>query len=69
MMVTKMDTAPPMRKNHCHECRPRTSFMRVRIPAARKPEIMVEIVLPARQIAIPIGFSSFVYHEDVTGCW
>jgi hypothetical protein len=36
-----------------------------RIPAARKPEMMFEMVLPACQMAILIGFSAFVYHELV----
>ena len=37
-----------------------------RIPAAKNPEMMFEIVLPACQIAIRVGFSSLVYQEDVT---
>jgi hypothetical protein len=37
-----------------------------RIPAARKPEIMFDMVFPACQIAMRMGDSSFVYHEDVT---
>lgn len=39
--------------------------MLVRIPAAKKPDRMFEIVFPACQIAILIGFSSLVYHEEV----
>ena len=43
-------------------------FMPVRMPAARKPEMMFEIVLPACQIAMRRGFSVLVYHEEVTSC-
>jgi hypothetical protein len=41
--------------------------MFVKIPAARKPERIFDMVFPACQMAIRIGFSSFVYQEDVTG--
>jgi hypothetical protein len=40
--------------------------MFVKIPAARKPDKMFDMVLPACQMAMRIGFSSLVYHEDVT---
>ena len=37
-----------------------------RIAAARKPDRMLDIVLPACQMAIRIGFSSLVYQDEVT---
>lgn len=40
--------------------------MLVKIPAARKPERMLDMVLPACHMAMRIGFSSLVYHEEVT---
>jgi hypothetical protein len=40
--------------------------MLVRIPAARKPDRMFDIVFPACHIAMRIGFSSLVYHDEVT---
>lgn len=58
---------PSMKKNHCQEYRPATPPIVVRIPAARKPEIMLDMVFPACQIAILVGFSSLVYQEEVTG--
>lgn len=33
----------------------------------RNPERMLDIVFPACQTAIRIGFSSFVYQDEVTG--
>jgi hypothetical protein len=35
------------------------------MPAARKPDMMFEIVLPACQMAMRIGFSCFVYQDEV----
>jgi len=54
-----------MRKNHCQECKPARLSIVVRIAAARKPEIMLEIVFPACQIAILIGLSCLLYQEEV----
>lgn len=64
--ATMIETPPSMMKNHCQEVRPAVFFMPVRIPAARKPEMMFEIVFPACQIAIRRGFSVLVYQEEVT---
>jgi hypothetical protein len=40
-------------------------FMLVRIAAASKPDITLETIFPACQIAIRKGLSFFIYHEDV----
>lgn len=39
--------------------------MFVRIPAAKNPEMTLEIMLPACQIPIRNGLSFFVYQDDV----
>lgn len=61
-----MEAMPSMRKNHCHECSPATPPIVVRMPAARKPDTMLEMVLPACQMAMRVGLSCLVYQEDVT---
>ena len=43
----------------------RAAAMLVKIPAAKIPEITLEMMLPACQIPILSGDSSFVYHELV----
>lgn len=60
-----MDAAPSMRKNHCQECRFAIPSIFSRMAAAKKPEMMLEMVFPACQIAMRIGFSSLVYQDDV----
>lgn len=40
-------------------------FMLVRIAAASKPDMTLETIFPACQMAIRKGLSFFVYHEDV----
>ncbi|KAK1847725.1 hypothetical protein CCHR01_09630 [Colletotrichum chrysophilum] len=57
---------PSMRKNHCHEWRFLTPSIVVRIPAARKPEMMLEMVFPACQTAMRMGLSCLLYQDDVT---
>lgn len=64
--ATIRETIPSMRKNHCQAWRLATLSMFSRMAAARKPEMMLLIVLPACQIAIRKGDSSFVYQADVT---
>lgn len=64
--ATTIEATPSMRKNHCQEWSPATPLMVVRMPAARKPEMMLEMVLPACQMAMRVGFSCLVYQEDVT---
>lgn len=66
-IATMIEAIPSMRKNHCQACRPATLSMFSRIPAARKPEIMLLIVLPACQMAMRKGDSSLVYQAEVTG--
>lgn len=64
--ATMMDAIPSIRKNHCQACKPLTPSICSRIPAARNPDMMLEIVFPACHMAILIGDSSLVYQEDVT---
>jgi len=40
--------------------------MFVKMPAAKNPDKIFDMVFPACQIAIRMGFSSLVYHDDVT---
>ena len=37
-----------------------------RMAAAKNPDKILEMVFPACQIAMRIGFSSLVYHDEVT---
>jgi hypothetical protein len=60
-----MEAAPSMMKNHCHECMPAKPSMVVRMPAARKPEMMLEIVFPACQMAMRSGLSCLLYQDEV----
>ena len=55
-----------MMKNHCHAWSPRTSSIFVKMPAAKNPDKIFDMVFPACQIAMRMGFSSLVYQEDVT---
>lgn len=49
-----------------HLYRPAIPPMVCKIPAAKNPDTMFEIVFPACQTAMRIGLSCFVYQEDVT---
>ena len=64
-IAIRIDAAPSIKKNHCQAWRLAIPSMLCRIPAARKPEMMLEMVLPACHIAMRIGFSSLVYHDEV----
>ena len=52
-------------KNHAQAGKLATPSMFVRIPAASNPEKMFEAILPACQIAILMGASSFVYQDEL----
>jgi hypothetical protein len=62
---TRIETPPSMMKNHCQLYMPAMPPIWCKIPAAKKPEMMLEMVLPACQMAILMGFSALVYHELV----
>lgn len=56
---------PSSRTNHCQACRPAIPSIFVRIPAARSPEKIFEMMLPACHMLMRRGDSCFVYHEEV----
>lgn len=62
---TRILTEPSMSTNHCQLASPRTPDMLVRMAAASRPEMTLEMVFPACQMPMRSGLSRLVYHDDV----